>query len=111
MRVPPPGDAAPAERANGGPIPNPRLVPLDGCVIRPEPSREARYYAAVHADTVQRGARAAMALADAELDERGDRIAAAEALHQPASVFDDPWCLADGRAWPCPTTLALRGEA
>lgn len=32
-------------------------------------SREDRYYAAVHADTAQRGARAAMALADAEMAE------------------------------------------
>lgn len=133
MRVPPPGDAVAALRVR----------------LSAPQSREARYYAAVHADTVQRGARAAMALADAELaemqaalemserllatmDHWADvadtcerkanesharreaveaRLAAVEALHRPTSAVADPWCRADGQTWPCPTTVALRGES
>lgn len=53
MRVPPPGDASDAAIAQLRHRPAPQ-------------SREDRYHAAVHSDTVQRGARAAMAIADAE---------------------------------------------
>ena len=78
----------------------------------PPPDRHQRFWNAIFRDATSGSTvDAVLRLADEDRADLQVRLDAAEALHRPTSAVTNPWCRADGQTWPCPTTIALRGEA